>query len=101
MDGRGKALGAGDGAEPTRTRLRARRARNASPAPSIRIAPLTTREDEIVRRIALGASNRQIAEELRLSERTVEWHVRNVLAKLRLGSRVQIAVWAIERGPAR
>ena len=43
--------------------------------------------------IVRGFSNRQIAERLVLSERTVESHVRNILDRLDLSSRTQIAVW--------
>jgi hypothetical protein len=46
--------------------------------------PLSAREGEILRHIALGASNRGIAVDLELSERTVEAHVRNVFEKLSL-----------------
>ena len=45
-----------------------------------------------------GYTNRQIAEALVLSERTVEDHVGNVLGKLGASSRTQIAVWAAEHG---
>jgi DNA-binding NarL/FixJ family response regulator len=57
---------------------------------------LTTREVEIAGLIALAKSNRAIAEELVLSERTVETHVSNILAKLGFSSRVQLAAWAVE-----
>jgi DNA-binding NarL/FixJ family response regulator len=46
--------------------------------------------------VARGRSNREIADELVVSERTVEWHVANVLGKLGLDSRAQVAVWAFE-----
>ena len=45
-----------------------------------------------------GLTNRQISSELSLSERTVHNHVRNILSKLGLRSRAQIAVWAARRG---
>ncbi len=73
---------------------------DASPglAPTQPLA-LTAREGEVAAMIARGLSNRRIADALAVSERTVEWHVGNVLRKLRLESRVQIAVWTIdERG---
>jgi len=59
--------------------------------------PLTPREREIVGLVAKALSNRQIAETLVLSERTVESHVRSVLAKLGLGNRTEIATWAVAR----
>jgi DNA-binding CsgD family transcriptional regulator len=55
---------------------------------------LTVREREIAVLVADGMANRVIAAKLVLSERTVETHVRNVLAKLGLSNRTQIAAWA-------
>ena len=62
--------------------------------------PLTAREREVLGRLAHGASNREIATELVLSERTVETHVRNTLAKIGVANRAQAAVWAVEQGLA-
>jgi DNA-binding CsgD family transcriptional regulator len=62
---------------------------------------LTEREREVAGLIAKGKSNRAIAEALVLSERTVENHVANILAKLTYDSRAQIAVWAAEQGLAK
>jgi DNA-binding NarL/FixJ family response regulator len=59
--------------------------------------PLTTRESEIASLVATGMSNREIAEQLVLSERTVESHVRNILSKLDLTSRSDITRW-VHRG---
>jgi two-component system nitrate/nitrite response regulator NarL len=67
-------------------------------AVATRPAALTARQGEIARLIGRGLSNRRIAAALARSERTVEWHVANILEKLRLESRVQVAVWAVERG---
>jgi DNA-binding NarL/FixJ family response regulator len=61
---------------------------------------LTAREREVAALIARGRSNRQIADELDLSERTVEGHVANVLSKLGFTVRSQIAAWAVEKGLA-
>ncbi|KVC92931.1 response regulator [Burkholderia ubonensis] len=63
-------------------------------------APLTPREHDIVRAIARGASNKEIAREFDVAESTVKIHVQNVLKKLNLSSRVQIAVYAVEQGLA-
>ena len=59
---------------------------------------LTARETQIVQYLARGASNKVIARELDVSESTVKIHVQNVLKKLNLTSRVQVAVYAVEHG---
>jgi len=59
---------------------------------------LTAREREVATLIAQGKSNREVAESLVLSERTVESHVSSILSKLGVISRTQIATWAIEKG---
>jgi len=59
---------------------------------------LTEREREVAALIAQGKSNRVIADELILSERTIEKHVERIMAKLGFTSRAQIAVWAMEKG---
>lgn len=56
---------------------------------------LTPREKQVVQLIAKGESNKMIARHLELSESTVKIHVQNILKKLGLGSRVQIAVYAL------
>lgn len=58
---------------------------------------LTPREREVAMLIAQGKSNREIAEELVVADRTVETHVSNILSKLGFTSRTQVAVWAIDR----
>jgi DNA-binding CsgD family transcriptional regulator len=59
---------------------------------------LTPRERDIAALIAQGKSNKEIAEALSLSNRTVEAHISKVLSKLSFSSRSQIAVWAVEKG---
>jgi DNA-binding NarL/FixJ family response regulator len=61
-------------------------------------APLTRREREIAMHIASGLSNRQIGLELVIANGTVERHVANILAKLGMRCRTQVAVWALRRG---
>jgi DNA-binding NarL/FixJ family response regulator len=61
-------------------------------------AALTAREREIALFLAEGMANRAIAGKLVLSERTVETHVRNLLAKLGLANRTQVAAWAARAG---
>ena len=63
-------------------------------------APLSPREREILRLIAEGWSNKEIARELVVAESTVKIHVQHILRKLKLGSRVQAAVYAAENGLA-
>jgi predicted ATPase/DNA-binding CsgD family transcriptional regulator len=83
--------GAGPGAEagPLKTPLQAAKARYGG---------LTAREREVAAWVARGISNREIAELLVVSERTVEAHIGNILGKLHLSSRTQIATWALEKG---
>jgi DNA-binding NarL/FixJ family response regulator len=57
--------------------------------------PLSPRESEVASLIAQAMSNRQIAERLVLSERTVEAHVRSILAKLGFTTRTEIAAWVL------
>lgn len=61
---------------------------------------LTARECEVAALIAQGTSNRDIAEALVISERTVESHVTNILSKLDFTSRARIASWAVKSGLA-
>jgi NarL family two-component system response regulator LiaR len=59
---------------------------------------LTERELEIARLVAQGKSNREIAQELVISEKTVKTHVSNILGKLNLEDRTQLAIHAIKKG---
>jgi NarL family two-component system response regulator LiaR len=63
--------------------------------------PLTEREMEILRLVARGLSNQQIAEELVISERTARTHISNILAKLHLANRTQATLYALRQGIAR
>jgi DNA-binding NarL/FixJ family response regulator len=62
---------------------------------------LTERELEVLKLIASGMTNSQIAEKLVISENTVKGHVSNILSKLHLADRTQVAVYAWQRGIVR
>lgn len=86
-----------DGANALLPRPRALTSRRVDKA---RFGGLTARERQIAEFIAAGQSNREIADQLVLSERTVAAHIANILNKLTFTSRTQIAVWAVEHGLA-
>jgi DNA-binding CsgD family transcriptional regulator/tetratricopeptide (TPR) repeat protein len=89
-------------------RLRFAGARPASPRPSrpeptddtgpVALAAFSPREREVIVLIAEGCTNREIAERLVISERTAEKHVQNVLSRLGVRSRTQVAAWAVRNG---
>ncbi len=58
------------------------------------LSPLTARETDVLRQVALGHTNAQIADTLEISESTVKNHVRNILAKLQLHDRMEAAMYA-------
>ncbi len=68
------------------------------PSEASPVEPLTPRELEVLRRIALGYTNRQIAEEMGISIRTVETHRANLMGKLGVNSRVELVRYAREHG---
>lgn len=59
---------------------------------------VTDRERQIIRCVALGKSNKLVARELGIAEGTVKVHIKRLLRKLHIRSRVDIAVWAIDHG---
>jgi DNA-binding NarL/FixJ family response regulator len=64
------------------------------------IEPLTDRENEVLRLLATGLSNREIAAILFVAESTVKTHVEHIIGKLAVSDRVQAAVWAARKGIA-
>jgi two-component system NarL family response regulator len=70
-------------------------ARKAEERQSVPVPRLTERELEVLRLVAQGLSNREIAGELYISENTVKNHVRNILEKLHLHSRMEAVVYAV------
>ncbi|MDP2936721.1 MAG: response regulator transcription factor [Dehalococcoidia bacterium] len=71
-----------------------------APAPSSSKEDLSEREGEILRLIAQGQSNKGIATSLVISENTVRYHIKNMLAKLHLRNRAQAAAYAVQQGLA-
>jgi two-component system, NarL family, response regulator LiaR len=71
------------------------------PAERAAAVPLTGREREVLRLVAQGLSNDAIAERLHVGERTVRSHISNILAKLQLANRTQLALYALRTGLAR
>jgi DNA-binding NarL/FixJ family response regulator len=62
-----------------------------------KVGTLTDRELQVARLIAEGLTNRQIAADLEMSERTADTHVQNILNRLGLVSRAQVAAWIAAR----
>jgi len=72
----------------------------AASTPRAHRTDLTARELEVLRLIAAGRSNREIARELGVAEKTVKTHVSNVLSKLGVSDRTQAALYAVQHGLA-
>ncbi len=85
--------------DPAVARLLAQRMRERrlAPAPA---EPLTDREREVIALLGRGLSNKEIATELSITERTARTYVSNILGKLDLQSRTQAALYAVEHGLA-
>jgi DNA-binding NarL/FixJ family response regulator len=81
---------------------RAELARGEIPADGVASLPagLSEREAEVARLVARGFSDRQIADELFISPRTVNAHIRNLLTKTNRINRTELAAWAVEHGIA-
>jgi DNA-binding NarL/FixJ family response regulator len=82
--------------DPAVARLLAERLRQRPAAEAPLTEPLTEREKEVLRLVAQGLSNKDIAARLFITERTARTYVSNILGKLGLQSRTQAALWAIE-----
>jgi DNA-binding NarL/FixJ family response regulator len=59
--------------------------------------PLTQRESEVLRQLALGLTNKEIAQSLHISYETVKEHVQHILRKIGVSDRTQAAVWAVRK----
>lgn len=62
------------------------------------LTPLTNRENDVLKEIAKGKSNKEIAASLYITEKTVKTHVSNILSKLSLSDRTQAALYAVKNG---
>lgn len=71
------------------------RPRDAVPKPADELTP---REGEVLRLVAAGATSREMAETLQVTENTINFHVKNILAKLRVKNRAQAAAYAVRSG---
>jgi DNA-binding NarL/FixJ family response regulator len=60
--------------------------------------PLTQRESEVLRQLAFGLTNKEIAQALNISFETVKEHVQHILRKIGVSDRTQAAVWAVRKG---
>ncbi len=83
------------------TREELRRVTGALSTPRISVdleVPLTKRESEVLKQLALGLSNKEIALALSISYETVKEHVQHILRKVGVSDRTQAAVWAVRKG---
>ena len=81
--------------DPAAARILAKGMRTRSSAPPVE--PLTERELEVLALVGRGRSNKEIATDLGITERTARTHVSNILGKLGLASRTQAALYAVDR----
>lgn len=72
-----------------------------SPKPAALVEPLTGREEEVLVAVATGQTNQEIAGALHVSLSTVKTHVANLMSKLALRNRVELAMWAFETNRVR
>ena len=75
-----------------------RHAESGQNEPETKVDALTSREMEVLEKVADGSTNKEIAEALYITENTVKIHLRNILDKLHVANRVQAAVYAVRRG---
>ena len=66
--------------------------------PADEIEPLTARERDVLDLVVRGASNREIAEALVVTDNTVKYHLKNILQKLHLRNRAQVVAYALQHG---
>ncbi len=89
------------GGESIWTREELRRVTGALATPRLAAdveVPLTQRESEVLRQLAMGLTNKEIGQALTISYETVKEHVQHILRKIGVSDRTQAAVWAVRRG---
>lgn len=95
------AIRAGASGQNVWTRDELRRVTGALSTPRLAMdveVPLTQRESEVLRQLALGLTNKEIANALSISYETVKEHVQHILRKVGVSDRTQAAVWAVRKG---
>jgi DNA-binding NarL/FixJ family response regulator len=83
------------------TREELRRVTGALSTPRLPVdveVPLTKRENEVLKQLAFGLTNKEIAQSLGISYETVKEHVQHILRKIGVSDRTQAAVWAVRKG---
>jgi DNA-binding NarL/FixJ family response regulator len=96
-----KAIRTAASGETAWTRDELRRVTGALATPRLAAdveVPLTQRESEVLRQLALGLTNKEIATSLHISYETVKEHVQHILRKIGVSDRTQAAVWAVRKG---
>lgn len=89
---------AGHGPAPDSALHKVAGAMNTKKRPIDADMPLTNRESQVLRHVALGLSNKEIGQSLGISVETVKEHVQNILRKISVNDRTQAAVWAVRKG---
>jgi DNA-binding NarL/FixJ family response regulator len=93
-----RAIHAGDTSRRSNVLKRVAAALRTTGAPLDHEVALTIRENQVLRHIAMGLSNKEIGKSLSISVETVKEHVQNILRKLNVVDRTQAAVWAVRKG---
>jgi DNA-binding NarL/FixJ family response regulator len=96
-----KAIEVAASGETVWTRDELRRVTGALATPRLATdveVPLTKRESEVLRQLAFGLTNKEIAQALNISYETVKEHVQHILRKIGVSDRTQAAVWAVRKG---
>jgi DNA-binding NarL/FixJ family response regulator len=95
-----KAIHTAASGESAWTRDELRRVTGALATPRLAAdveVPLTQRESEVLRQLAYGLTNKEIAQALHISYETVKEHVQHILRKIGVSDRTQAAVWAVRK----